>query len=525
VFDVATTPLVTTACANLVRKLRETGGLAKISRRLADKRSARRVAEAHQLVLASEELLQAAVAAERNRGVSWETIGEALGITRSTAHGRFADRLENGTDETDAERELHLAWRRIRTMAEGHLAPLTRGVAELEPGSRQRVREDLLAASMEPSFPVELRIGAAQLLATLEHGEYAEAMERLLQDAVAHSASAELAPAAPIRPGAEHGAISPLGLLIVDACGSTPDRAAEEMRAVLLDYAVEGFSALLDKLAADGADGSARQRNYERLAAALLIRFDRQANPDDIVRAVECLRSARSAGPGSSSPEATELLAAALRRSYRQGGDPDDLAEAVRLRRRVVTDRTRSYGPDHMETLKARFELAQELAIAGDAEPAGKLFDELLTKQLRQLGQDHPDVLRTRSAYARLLSKSGDYLKAEQILADLVAGQTESLGSDHPDTVASRAQLLKVMTARLVDTADAELIENFDLTAWPTLADGLIGRHEWPLLARDERSALPYRARSFDAHLDLDQRPGIRGGLPGSDAAPKSDST
>lgn len=283
----------------------------------------------------------------------------------------------------------------------------------------------------------------------------------------------------------------------MDACGSTPDQAAEEMRAVLLDYAVAGFEALLAKLAADGVAGPARQRNYERLAAALLIRFDRQANPDDIGRAIECLRSACTAVPGASSPEAIELLAAALGRRYRQHGDTDDLAEAVRLRRSVLNDRKRRYGAGHPKTLKARFELARELGRAGNSAQASRLFDELLTEQLRQLGPDHPDVLRTRGAYAVLLSESEDYLKAEQILADLVISQTAALGSDHPDTVASRAQLLKVMTARLVETGDAGLIENFDLTAWPTLANGLIGRHERSLLAREERGALPYRTTSF----------------------------
>src|SRR5215211_7484547 len=48
------------------------------------------VEDAARLVSAGQYVLERAVIYERERGRSWETIGEALGITRQSAHERFA---------------------------------------------------------------------------------------------------------------------------------------------------------------------------------------------------------------------------------------------------------------------------------------------------------------------------------------------------------------------------------------------------------------------------------------------------
>ncbi|MET8703332.1 hypothetical protein ABZW10_31400 [Kitasatospora sp. NPDC004723] len=52
--------------------------------------SVARVEAAAELVALSEQVLTAAVAAERANGASWAAVGKALGISRSAAHGRFS---------------------------------------------------------------------------------------------------------------------------------------------------------------------------------------------------------------------------------------------------------------------------------------------------------------------------------------------------------------------------------------------------------------------------------------------------
>ena len=82
------------------------------------------VRQAQQLVLTANAVLDAAVVAERARGTSWEEIGDALGITRSTAHGRFRRAvdafaaLESEIDaELDARLNLEKSWETVRDHA------------------------------------------------------------------------------------------------------------------------------------------------------------------------------------------------------------------------------------------------------------------------------------------------------------------------------------------------------------------------------------------------------------------------
>jgi len=82
------------------------------------------VRQAQRLVLTANAVLDAAVVAERARGTSWEEIGDALGVTRSTAHGRFrgaVDAFARGESDSEAELgarlNLERAWETVRDHA------------------------------------------------------------------------------------------------------------------------------------------------------------------------------------------------------------------------------------------------------------------------------------------------------------------------------------------------------------------------------------------------------------------------
>ena len=82
------------------------------------------VRQAQQLVLTANAVLDAAVVAERARGTSWEQIGDALGVTRLTAHGRFrgaVDAFARGESDIEAELgarlNLERAWETVRDRA------------------------------------------------------------------------------------------------------------------------------------------------------------------------------------------------------------------------------------------------------------------------------------------------------------------------------------------------------------------------------------------------------------------------
>jgi hypothetical protein len=58
-------------------------------------------------------ILDASVEVERGRGRTWEMVGDALGITRSTAHGRFGHLRAARTNGNHAEMELLVLWHEV----------------------------------------------------------------------------------------------------------------------------------------------------------------------------------------------------------------------------------------------------------------------------------------------------------------------------------------------------------------------------------------------------------------------------
>ncbi|MGW3186108.1 hypothetical protein ACWDD9_43255 [Kitasatospora sp. NPDC001119] len=64
--------------------------------------SADRIKAAVELAELSGKVLLAAVAADRSGGASWSTVGNALGTSRSAAHGRFAEAVAQYSADDDA---------------------------------------------------------------------------------------------------------------------------------------------------------------------------------------------------------------------------------------------------------------------------------------------------------------------------------------------------------------------------------------------------------------------------------------
>jgi hypothetical protein len=76
------------------------------------------VRDAQHLVELADEVLQRAVVAERARNTPWELIGQALGITRSAVHGRFAAHVSEVDDPNERQHLLRKKWLEIRDFAQ-----------------------------------------------------------------------------------------------------------------------------------------------------------------------------------------------------------------------------------------------------------------------------------------------------------------------------------------------------------------------------------------------------------------------
>ncbi|WIG17597.1 tetratricopeptide repeat protein [Kocuria rosea] len=135
-------------------------------------------------------------------------------------------------------------------------------------------------------------------------------------------------------------------------------------------------------------------------------------------------------------------------------GETGNAAAARDLFAALLSDEQRVLGPNHRSTLSARSNLAYWVGDAGDPAAARDLFATLLLDQQRILGPDHPNTFITRNNLASRISDAGDPAAARDLFATLLLDQQRILGPDHPDTLITRNNLANV-TAHAGSTATA----------------------------------------------------------------------
>ncbi|WP_369265234.1 tetratricopeptide repeat protein [Streptomyces sp. R35] len=122
-------------------------------------------------------------------------------------------------------------------------------------------------------------------------------------------------------------------------------------------------------------------------------------------------------------------------------GEAGDVAGAAAATADLLADRERVQGPDHPDTLATRSSLADWRGEAGDAAGAAAAFADLLEHMVRVLGPDHPETLTARNNLASWRGHAGDAAGAAAAFADLLADRVRVLGPDHPDTLTTRSNL------------------------------------------------------------------------------------
>ena len=139
-------------------------------------------------------------------------------------------------------------------------------------------------------------------------------------------------------------------------------------------------------------------------------------------------------------PDHPDTLAARYGMAYWLGS-AGRVAEALHAMSTLLEDRGRLLGHEHPETLNSRHNLCDWQGAVGDAAAAATALETLLRDRLRLLGPDHPHTLMTRHSLARWKGVAGDPDGAVQEFEQLVADRTRVLGVDHPDTLAARHAL------------------------------------------------------------------------------------
>jgi tetratricopeptide (TPR) repeat protein len=130
-----------------------------------------------------------------------------------------------------------------------------------------------------------------------------------------------------------------------------------------------------------------------------------------------------------------------LFRSGESFGETGQVATAVAYYQRLAEASHDRLGPDHLDTLTARSNLAQWRGHAGDAAGAAMAAEEVLVGRLRVLGPDHPETLTTRYHIAHWNGQATDPAGAVAAIEQVLADRARVLGPDHPDTLTTRSNL------------------------------------------------------------------------------------
>lgn len=161
-------------------------------------------------------------------------------------------------------------------------------------------------------------------------------------------------------------------------------------------------------------------------------------------------------------------------------GQSGSYTAARDLLRRVVDARERVLGPEHPETLTARYALGVWTGQAGDSAAAREVFIELLPAEERIFGPEHPYPLMVKHEIAQWTGRAGDPAATRDQLAELVPVVDRVLGAEHPHTLIVRSNRAE-WTGQAGDAVAArdqyaELLPVFDRVYGPEHRDTLISR-------------------------------------------------
>jgi tetratricopeptide (TPR) repeat protein len=170
------------------------------------------------------------------------------------------------------------------------------------------------------------------------------------------------------------------------------------------------------------------------LVAALLA----AGRPDE---AIALLESALSVGDrGGRIPADLDLLALqdSLVSAYQAAGQYQD---AIRLAGRTLTERERSQGPDHAETMRTRRQLARACLAADRNKDAVAHGRRALAGAERVLGPDHPDTIDAVSVLALAYHSSRRLKDAIPLYERALSARERTQGPDDPETIGLRGNL------------------------------------------------------------------------------------
>ena len=228
------------------------------------------------------------------------------------------------------------------------------------------------------------------------------------------------------------GRLAGVSLLTFSVDGTAVTAHRLVMRVIRENLAASGFLTAVCEAAArllDGQAGSLQQSWHE----------DRAATRDLVEQILALDESCTGCPPGSGMD--TRMIGLRGWALWFLNELGDSRARAIAIGERLLADQERTLGPDHLDTLTSRTNLAYAYRAAGRAEEAITMDEQVLAAFERVLGQDHPDTLTSRNNLAVDYWAAGRAEEAITMDEQVLAARERVLGPDHPSTLISRNSL------------------------------------------------------------------------------------
>jgi hypothetical protein len=194
-------------------------------------------------------------------------------------------------------------------------------------------------------------------------------------------------------------------------------------------------------------------------------------------------------------PDHPDTLSARFERGYWQG-ECGDFAGAVAAQEVLLADRLQVLGAEDPDTLGTQANVAYWRGHAGDPRRALAETERVLVNQLRILGPDHQLTLQTRHNCAHWRGQAGDPAGAAADSEKLLADALRVLGPDHPETLDTSRNLAywrgRAGDAAGAATALAEVLQAYTRLLGPEHPDTMHARDnlaEWRGRAGDPATA------------------------------------
>ena len=101
----------------------------------------------------------------------------------------------------------------------------------------------------------------------------------------------------------------------------------------------------------------------------------------------------------------------------------------------IVQRRTRLLGEEHLDTLRANFDLASVYAGQKRWDEFERLSRDVLAKQRQRPGAAHPDMLSSLNNLQYFYLPHGRYAEAEPLAVEVAEARRRLHGDDHPETL------------------------------------------------------------------------------------------